>query len=105
MQTSTPPLTASHPAARRDAHAPALYGEPMYEITPRELEPAGAQALLTELFEPGADRLARVPAGRRIRRARLRHRAAPARRRTLPAFARCSGRPDEPCRAPHGGDR
>jgi hypothetical protein len=57
MQTSTPSLTAPHPA-RRATDAPALYGEPMYEITPRELEPAGAQALLIELFEPGADRLA-----------------------------------------------
>lgn len=57
MPTSTPSPTA-HLATRRAVHAPALYGEPMHGITPRTLDPAGAQALLTELFEPGADRLA-----------------------------------------------
>jgi putative nucleotidyltransferase with HDIG domain len=57
MQTSTPSLTGPS-TARRAAHAPAPYGEPMHEVTPRELDPAGAEALLTELFEPGADRLA-----------------------------------------------
>ncbi|WP_369373454.1 HD domain-containing protein [Promicromonospora sp. Populi] len=38
----------------------------MHRTTPRELDPAGAQALLTELFEPGADRLAHsIGVGRR----------------------------------------
>ncbi|MFC8796432.1 HD domain-containing protein [Promicromonospora sp. NPDC057138] len=38
----------------------------MHRTTPRNLDPAGAQALLTELFEPGADRLAHsIGVGRR----------------------------------------
>ena len=38
----------------------------MHGTTPRELDPAGAQALLTALFEPGADRLAHsIGVGRR----------------------------------------
>ncbi len=65
MQTSTRPPTTSL-AARRAVHGPALYGEPMHGTIPRELDPAGAQALLTELFEPGADRLAHsIGVGRR----------------------------------------
>lgn len=65
MQTRTPTLTSSL-VARRAAPGPALYGEPMHGTTPRELDPAGAQALLTELFEPGADRLAHsIGVGRR----------------------------------------
>jgi putative nucleotidyltransferase with HDIG domain len=57
MQTSTRPLTTPF-AARRAVRGTALYGEPMHGTIPRELDPAGAQALLTALFEPGADRLA-----------------------------------------------
>ncbi|MFI9486356.1 HDIG domain-containing metalloprotein [Promicromonospora sp. NPDC052451] len=43
---------------RRAVDDAALYGEPMQGTTPREIDPAGAQALLSELFDPGADRLA-----------------------------------------------
>ncbi len=65
MQTGTPSLTATF-TARRAAHCRALYGEPMHGTTPLELGPAGAQALLSGLFEPGADRLAHsVGVGRR----------------------------------------
>jgi putative nucleotidyltransferase with HDIG domain len=69
MPTSTRFLTSSPAArstARRAARGSALYGEPMHGITPRELDPAGALALLTELFEPGSDRLAHsIGVGRR----------------------------------------
>lgn len=51
----TTPRTA--PARRADRHDPA-YGEPMRGNTPREIDPAGAQALLAEVFDPGSDRLA-----------------------------------------------
>jgi putative nucleotidyltransferase with HDIG domain len=65
MQTRTPSLT-TYVVARRAARGGALYGEPMHGTTPRELGSAGAQALLTELFEPGADRLAHsIGVGRR----------------------------------------
>ncbi|MEU4362840.1 HD domain-containing protein [Promicromonospora sp. NPDC023987] len=65
MQTSTPSPTTSR-TARRAVHDPATYGEPMHGTTPWELDPAGAQALLTEHFEPGADRLAHsIGVGRR----------------------------------------
>lgn len=57
MQTRTRPLTTSL-ATRRAVPGPALYREPMHGTTPWELDPAGAQALLSELFEPGSDRLA-----------------------------------------------
>jgi putative nucleotidyltransferase with HDIG domain len=65
MPTTTRSLTAfltgsstARRASRRAVRDEALYGEPMHGPTPRALDPAGAQALLTELFEPGADRLA-----------------------------------------------
>jgi putative nucleotidyltransferase with HDIG domain len=65
----TTALTGSPAASRsvrRAVRAPALYGEPMHGTTPRELDPAGAQALLTEVFDRGADRLAHsVGVGRR----------------------------------------
>lgn len=65
MQTRTPFPTTSL-VARRAVRGPALYGEPMHGTTPRELGPAGAQALLAELFEPGSDRLAHsIGVGRR----------------------------------------
>ena len=65
MQTRIRSLTAAF-TTRRAAHGPALYGEPMHGTTPRELDPAGAQALLAELFEPDADRLLHsVGVGRR----------------------------------------
>ena len=65
MQTSTRPPTAPL-AARRAVRGPAIYGEPMHGTIPRELDPAGAQALLTALFEPGSDRLAHsIGVGRR----------------------------------------
>lgn len=57
MRTSTRTRSTSL-VARRAARDAALYGEPMQGTTPRELDPAGAQALLSELFDPGADRLA-----------------------------------------------
>lgn len=61
MQTRTHTSALSritYPATRRAAHDPASYGESMRDTTPRRLDPAGAQELLAELFEPGADRLA-----------------------------------------------
>lgn len=65
MQTSTRFPTTSL-IARRAVRVPAIYGEPMHGTTPWELDPAGAQALLTELFEPDADRLAHsIGVGRR----------------------------------------
>jgi putative nucleotidyltransferase with HDIG domain len=65
MQTGTPTPTTSL-TARRAVRGPAIYGEPMHGTTPWKLDPAGAQALLTELFEPGADRLAHsIGVGRR----------------------------------------
>lgn len=57
MQTSTRPPTAPF-AARRAVRGPAIYGEPMHGTIPRELDPAGARALLAALFDPGTDRLA-----------------------------------------------
>ena len=65
IETRTPSLTAlftarsaARAAARRAVHGPAPYGEAMQGSTPRELGPAGAQALLVEVFEPSTDRLA-----------------------------------------------
>lgn len=61
MPTRTRSLTTlltSARTARRAEHRFALYGEPMHGTTPRELDPAGAKTLLTENFDPGADRLA-----------------------------------------------
>lgn len=46
MQTSTRPPTAPF-ASRRAVRGTAIYGEPMHGTIPRELDPAGAQALLS----------------------------------------------------------
>lgn len=51
---TTPRSTTVRRADRHDA----AYGEPMRGNTPREIDPAGAQALLAEVFDPGSDRLA-----------------------------------------------
>lgn len=65
MQTSTRPPTVPS-AGRRAVRGPAIYGELMHGTIPRELERAGAQALLSALFEPGSDRLAHsIGVGRR----------------------------------------
>ncbi len=72
MHTSTPSLTAlftGRRAARRAVHGPPAYGEPMHGTTPRDLGPAGARALLAEVFEPSTDRLAHsLGVGRRAER-------------------------------------
>lgn len=57
MRTSTR-TTTTYLFTRRAERDRAPYGEPIRGTTPREIDPAGAQAMLSELFDAGADRLA-----------------------------------------------